>query len=261
MLISSLTVLMLLYLLTDAKNFFPEYLSVAFGMITNEVTKDSRFYILYRLLMELLPALIILLLFLAFVWKSKSPMGLISKNLRPSMAFLFLGLAGVLPIMISRKQSSYYLMTSLAFFAVSFGLLVTPHITALIDRVTGSITCSRFYKYFGITVLSAGIILNASYSGGINRDHNMLRDIKLIIPELKKNSIVNILPEMNTNYILHAYFARLHNISLDADITNSHNYLITGKAMYSDTIYKGYNLVNLQTREYDLFRRKRSDSK
>jgi hypothetical protein len=260
-LISAVLPLILLYLFSGAHEFFPKYIDMAFNKISTGVTADSRFYIIYRLVMELLPALGIILVLMLYFWKNRLSFGNVSSGIRPASAFFSLGLAGVLPIMVTMDQSGYFLLTSFPFFAISLGLIVNPLIEILLERIDFNSNGYRFFKLFGVIALSAGIILSVYFSGDFNRDKNKLKDMRVILPQLEENNTINILPEMYEDWSLHAYYGRYKNISLDPDLNNRHEYLLINASLYSDTINIGFERIDLKTKEYELFRRKNSDSR
>ena len=177
----------------------------------------------------------------------------LSGSLSLAASFFCLGLCGVLPIMITKVQSGYYLLTSLPFFAISLSLLIIPNVQNVLERINYK---SSGYKIAGIALLSAGIILSVSFSGHINRDKNKIKDMRVIIARLPESTTVNILPDMGTDWSLHAYYARYKNISLDPDLNNKHEYLLINNVLYSDTIADRFEKIELRTSEYELFRRK-----
>jgi 4-amino-4-deoxy-L-arabinose transferase-like glycosyltransferase len=259
-LISAILPLILLYLFTGAREFLPQYIEFAFTKISTGVTASSRFYIIYRLVMELLPTIGIILAFMLYCWIKKLSFFKISSSLRLALAFFSLGLAGVLPILTTMDQSTYFLLLSLPFFAISLGLLVNPLIEILLERIDYNSKGYRLFKLFGAIALSAGIVLSVYFSGNYNRDENMLKDMRSILAELKENSTINILPEMYDDWSLYAYYARYKNISLDPDLNNRHEFLLIRTSFYSDTLNNGFEKIDLETTEYDLFRRKISDT-
>jgi hypothetical protein len=253
--------LILLFLFTGAREFFPKYIEIAFNKISQGETAESRIYIVDRLVMELLPAFGIILIFMLYYWKNKLSFNNFSSNLRIASAFFSLGMAGVLPIMTTMDQSAYFLLTSFPFFAVSFGLIVNPSIEILIEKIDYNSNGYRLFKLFGVVALSTGIILAVYFSGDFNRDRNKLKDMRVILVQLKENSTINILPEMYTDWSLHSYYARYKNISLDRDLNNRHEYLLIETSLYSDTINIEFERIDLKTIEYELFRRKISDTR
>jgi 4-amino-4-deoxy-L-arabinose transferase-like glycosyltransferase len=260
MFISAILPLILIFLFTGAKEFFPKYLAIASEKIFTGETINSRFYILEKLLLELLPAFGIVAALLLYCMKIKMPLKSIIPGLLPASLFFSIGMAGVLPIMISMDQSTYFLLLSFPFFAISFSLIVYPLIETLLEKIDYSSYGYRVLKLSGAIALSAGIILSLYFSGDIHRDKNKLKDMRVILTQLKEGTTINILPEMYEDWSLHTYYVRYKNISLDADLNNRHNYLLIKNTFYSDTLNKEFERVDLKTKEYDLYRRKSADT-
>ncbi len=256
MLLSSVLPLILLFFIPDSGEYLTEYIKMAFTKISEGETASSRFYITHRLMMELLPLLGIIIVFMFFYWKNKLPYHNISSGLRAGAAFFSLGLAGVLPILLTMDQSAYFLLTSFPFFAIALGLLVNPFVENVIKKIDYNSKGFKYFKYFGIFSLSAGIILSVYFSGQTNRDKNKLLDMRVITGHLEENSTINILPEMGSDWPLYTYYARYRKVSLDPDLNNRHEYLLITTSFYSDTISNGFERVNIKTREYELYRRK-----
>jgi 4-amino-4-deoxy-L-arabinose transferase-like glycosyltransferase len=254
---SSLLPLILLFLLIPGyREVLPDYLAVTFELVVDAATKNSRFYIVYRLLMELLPVFGIILIFLVYCRRKKVPLHQLRSNLHPAASFFCLGLSGVLPIMITRVQSGFYLLTSLPFFAISLSLLIIPHVETMIERINYNPPGYKIFKIFGITLLFTGIVLSVCFSGHINRNQDLIKDMRVISAELPEGITINILPDMWTDWNLHTCYARYKNISLDPDLNNKHKYLLIRNSFYSDTLKNGFEIIELETTEFELFRRK-----
>jgi hypothetical protein len=229
---------------------------MAFSKISTGVTADSRFYIIYRLVMELLPACGIILVLMLYCWKNKHTFYNFRSNMNPALLFFSIGLAGVVPILLTMDQSAYFLLLSFPFFAISLGLIANPTIEILLERIDYNSNGYKLFKIFGVIALSGGIILSVYFSGDFNRDKNLLNDMRVILVQLERNSTINILPEMTEEWSLHAYYVRYKNISLDPNLKNRHEYLLIKTSLYSDTINNGFEKIDLKTKEYELFRRK-----
>jgi hypothetical protein len=73
---------------------------------------------------------------------------------------------------------------------------------------------------------------------------------------MPEGTIININPAMFDDWSLHAYFERFKTVSLDSNLSARRKYLLIRNEYYSDTLSKSYDLVNLNTAEYKLFKRK-----
>jgi hypothetical protein len=81
-------------------------------------------------------------------------------------------------------------------------------------------------------------------------------DTKTVLSVIPQGSIINISPDMYEDWSLHAYYARFRNVSLDPDLSNKREYLLIKNENYSDTLSSTFNLVKINTINYQLFRRK-----
>ncbi|MBK9389465.1 MAG: hypothetical protein IPN68_04450 [Bacteroidetes bacterium] len=255
-LVSAILPLIFLYLFTKTLEVSPKYINMALFKISEGETADSRFYIIYRLIMEVLPGLVLILLFMLFKLFKKQSLINTSDTVKLSLVFFSLGMAGILPILTTMDQSTYFLYLSLPFFAVSFALFLNSYIEPLVGKINYKSAGYRFFKVFGVVALSSSLILSVYFSKEINRDKNMIRDMRIILPHIKENSTINILPEMKQNYSLFTYYARYKDVSLDIDLNNRHEYLLIATSLYSDTLNKSFDKIDLKTAEYALFRRK-----
>ena len=233
---------------------------MALFKISKGVTANSRFYIIHRLLMELLPSLGLLLLFLLYRWRRGFPYRNIRQSYNQAAVFFSLGLAGVLPILTTMDQSSYFLLLSLPFFAIALGLLVNPFVEIMIEKINYKSSGFKIFKISGVAALSSALVLSVYFSKDFNRDEAMLKDMRIILPNIKENTTINILPEMRHNWSLYCYYARYRNVSLDPDPDNTHKYLLANRLLFTDTLKKRYHKIDLKTMEYDLFKMNYADS-
>jgi 4-amino-4-deoxy-L-arabinose transferase-like glycosyltransferase len=247
--------LLLLLLWSEAKWSIFNYLDVqVMNSLKHVETVDTRFFIVIRLLQELIiPLCICSIVVIIAKWR-KVPLSLMRNNRKTTLVFILVALTGVLPIMISLKQSGFYILTVYPLFAIALGSLIEP----LVDRLCNIINLKSkgflVFKIAGYLFFSTGVALCLYFSNTIGRDKIKLRDTYTIIEHIPENSTVNILPEMHLDFSLRGYFARYANISLDCDLKNEHEYLLVENTHYSDSILNQYERVDLETTNYQLFR-------
>ena len=185
---------------------------------------------------------VFLLLFLIYQSRSSIESNIISSaSIRWIIFFMLLGFSGVLPMIISLKQGGFYILTALPYFVISFTILIIPILSYILDRF--SLKRKIVYLFVLILFILYGPFI--SYSSQINisqiinlqlnsfksqykkdvRDKSLRDDIRLILKELPENAIVSI--DFQKHNIIHGYFARYENISLDTDRGNQHKYLIS----------------------------------
>ena len=224
--------------------------------IRNAVTVSTRFDIVKRMFSEIAPAAGLSVL--SMIWfrlKKSQPIKLREYILR-AMLFMSLGLTGVLPIMISMKQSGFYILPTYPLFAIGTAVLMYPKVDSLVVRINYESKRFLFFKCFAYGLFLIGILLSLYSSDQYSRDKNKIRDTYAILPELPKGSVININPEMFSDWSLQGYYARFKNISLDPDLNNRRDFLLITKEYYSDTLNRNYNIVTLHTEDYQLFKKK-----
>ncbi len=224
--------------------------------IKNVVTVGSRFYILKRLISDLIPLICFCLVILVWVSIRKLPFNSFKYNSKAAMVFFLLGLSGVLPIMISMKQSGFYNLPTFPFFAIGAGIFLNSIFKYFAENLNYESKGFLVFRWIGYGFIFLGIILSLGFSDKYSRDKGKIKDVYTIIPEISWGSIININPDMYVDWSLHGYFARFKNISLDPDVKNNREYLLIKNEYYSDTLNRNYEIVKLNTKNYELFRKR-----
>ena len=229
LLIFTLLPLILLYIFShNAKLFFDAYLSKQlFSSVTGmrEVV-DSRFLIVKRLWDNIIPALVVVTgILIAVVAKKQTT--LLKEHIHNSLLFLSLSLCGVLPIMLSLKQSGFYIVPAYPFLAIAFALPFQPLIQTLMEKISTSSKGFLSFKIVSCTLLIAVIVFSVSQKGKIARDKPELQLVFVCGQYIPPNTTISIDKEMYSRWSLHAYFARYKSISLDPD--NRHRYYLHDK--------------------------------
>jgi hypothetical protein len=140
---------------------------------------------------------------------------------------------------ISLKQGGFYILTALPYFIISFVILILPILNYILNRfgvkrkIIYLFMVPLFILYGPFVSYSTVITIPYIASWKLNslkyqcestgRDKLLIDDIKLIMSELPEDTKLSI--DFQKNYIIHAYFARYANISLDVD--NRYKYLIS----------------------------------
>lgn len=247
--------LLLLLLWPEAKCSILNYLDVqVMNSLKNVKTVDTRFFIVIRLLQELILPLCICLIVIIIAKLKKIPLSLMRNNWKITFVFILVALAGVLPVMISLKQSGFYILATYPLFAIALGALIEPLINRLCDAINLRSKGFFIFKIAGYLFFLTGIMLCLYFSNTIGRDKIKISDTHTIIEHIPQNSTINILPEMYLDFSLRGYFARYANISLDRDLKNEHEYLLVENEYYSDSILNQYEKIDLETANYQLFR-------
>ena len=222
-----------------------------FNRISQDPTVGNRFFILYRLLMELLPQIILslIIIFTAGIRKQKAA---ISQNIALSTFFISVGLAASVPLMLTMVQKGFYFVPALPFFAIGLSILTAPAIAEYQGKIN---TDSRKFKIF-LAISFLLIICALGYSfmqkGKISRDRDMLADVYTIGKIVPKYSEVTIPTEIFSEYVLGCYFMRYFNISFKPE--EKEQFYLIRKTMSIDSLPE-YKKVDIETKIYDLYRR------
>lgn len=213
---STLLPLVLLVLLSmpARENLEAYWLNQVVASIESVRTVSSRFYILGILLSEMiLPVLIVAAAFRIF--RKHLAAGEITKKRRTMILLAILGLCGVLPIMISLKQSSFYLLSALPVFALMLALPLHAIIREPLSGIGSNRAKIRIFRFAVLMILAISLIVPPYLAGKNPRDRQeleMIHDFSTVIPP---GSTIRIPSALFTDWSLHSYFMRHSHISLD----------------------------------------------
>jgi 4-amino-4-deoxy-L-arabinose transferase-like glycosyltransferase len=213
-----------------------------------EITVNTRFAILFDLLNDLIPSILAGLI-LFFIAKRKG-IGFVMQNRSWIFILFFLGLSAVLPIMVSMKQRSFYIIPSFVFFSLSFALAILPFIEALLNRITKNAIV--IIKRVSIALAAISLVLSLTRIGKIGRDEDEIRGVYEVIKTVPWGTTMGISEDTNTRWAMHAQFARYGNITLDA-FTSGQQFLLRDKGQ--DFFLKGYKKIETQAKIYDLYKK------
>ena len=237
---------------SDAWHFFNTYFNNQVVEGINDDQVSNHFYIVKKFLEE--TVILWVLVIAGIVIEIKRCKGNpYAEPKLPQLPMSLLVLCGVLPIMISGKQRSFYILTVYPFLAVA----VAASVNNLCERM-----CEKASKgvRIGLCCLSAGLIVfaiihNVSYCGKPGRDIAMQEDLKVIAPMLEDDELVSVSPEDFGNYSLQGYYWQAKRISITPVVGQTH--LLTADSNYVanaglDSLYAE---VPIETKEYRLYRR------
>ena len=211
--ISSAFFIGLLYFNPAAKTYFSIYweqrlLAVIVGSRDDmKLSGWQHFEILETLFIELLPVLIVFLIFYVSLKAKKINIDIPRKYTDLGLFFLFLGFAATLPIMISTKQSGIYLIPGLPMFAFSAAFFALPFFERLVDLKMFDVFSVRF-KYFSWLGLTVSLIYSAVIMGNFGRDKLLLSDVENLKTVIPQDAKVGVCFEMMDNFVFHVNLQR-----------------------------------------------------
>lgn len=216
--------------------------------ITITKTVNSRFYILWRLFNELIPSIIVLV----FVWLFSRKHQSVLFTEKWFLIFLMLGLSGVIPIMVSLKQSGFYMLAALPIFSIAFAFLIRKNIAFLIEKINVTSKGFKIFSYGSVLLIILSISLNLMQINKIGRDAKKIEDVYRLIEIIPEKTTISLHSKLRNDWSLHGYFQRYGYISLDTNSTLTHKYILTPKKGKFKVDYKK---VPIPLNNYNLFER------
>lgn len=222
------------------------------GSLQNVQTVDSRFWIIGRLFSEYIPVLILVIL--AFVFTRKH----VFKTPHKKWIFIFLalGLSGVLPIMISLKQSGFYMLAAFPMVSIALALWVQPRVYYLFKKVDMKKRGFQLFKYITLGLFLTSIALLIVNSQRVGRDLDRVSDVRAIAEVVGDQSIINIEQSLFQEWSLHGYFFRYNEISLDTKMEENRPYLLLRKTTDNQPFLTDYEPIQLSLNSFQLLVRK-----
>lgn len=217
--------------------------------LANSGVVSSRFWILWSLVLQLLPVVVFtgIVLFIGRRFKSYK---LAYKG--DFLLLLAVGISGVLPMIISLKQRDFYIVSAYPFFALSFVFLIKEQIKILLEKLEGSTKFLKSIKLISVVLMIISSVIVAFQPGRVGRDKKMIDDIKKISQVIPKESVVIIPLDMSQNWSLRGYLARYNSVALILEFNKQGNYYLSDR---KEEIEGFKEVENLTLSSYYLYRR------
>lgn len=242
----------ILFLIPESRESLSAYFfERALHRINEAPTVDNRFHIFGRLVMELLPQLILILLLALSGSKIKAVPNFRS---RPAWMMIATGLAGSLPLMLTMVQKSFYLVPALPYFAVGTALLIAPAAKQLLRLLEPF--SNRVLFLTGIIAVIISLTITLSKAGNVSRNAELLHDVYTMGKIMPQRSTVSIPPELWNEWDLQCYLMRHYHISLEK--SENQQFYLTRKSFATPP--ESYQPVNVQLIQHDLYRKKANRS-
>jgi 4-amino-4-deoxy-L-arabinose transferase-like glycosyltransferase len=213
MLFGLITPILFLYLfneeaITSLLKYFNNQVA---GSIKNVSTVNSRFWILWSCFQQLIPVFLFMGVVILFARRIKKIKYKLQDSFYP---VLFVGLSGVIPIMISLKQRDFYIVSAYAFICLAISLLLLPYVSQIILRLESYSRYNYWIKKVSSSLLIISLVIIVFQYNRIGRDVKMITDVKKISEIVPEKSIISIPNSLSNNWSLRGYFARYNHIGL-----------------------------------------------
>jgi 4-amino-4-deoxy-L-arabinose transferase-like glycosyltransferase len=213
-----------------------------------ENMQSSRFHIL-RVLFEtsILPLVVVLILTLSSYLKNRT--GIFLKFRKEFYFFIVLGLSGVLPMMVSMKQGTYYLLTVIPYISIALSLVVINS-----DSILNKLRVSIAFKIVTYSLLIFSIIYPLFSINTINkRDRTLLTDLDQFSEVVEHGQIMGCITD-KYELSLYAYFMRNYSVSLDTANPYNYNQIVCDKQLPFDST--SYKPIDIQTEKFYLLQKR-----
>jgi 4-amino-4-deoxy-L-arabinose transferase-like glycosyltransferase len=236
----------ILYFLSDElqTNLKGYFLSQVFPALEGkrEVTTDNRFKIVGKFVME--GALSVLLLIV--IWIKQKKIALSSA----SLFFLLISLSASLPLIISLKQRSYYLVPAFPFLAMATAVAISP-LLSLFLRNRSSIFLKRF-RLVGVASILLVLVYSATLYGSYSRNKGLIEDAVKLSELFPRGQVFSVSKADWEDWGFHAILSRKGSFGLDMNrehecyLTKSPDYLPVGYKRIDEDLKELYLLRKTQ---------------
>lgn len=189
--------------------------SISETLLSQRITV-SRWFIVGVIFKEL-PIVFILTALLLFIrWRAFPTTWKKSKKTNKLFFFfLLIALSASVPIMISPKQLSFYIVPALPYFALAFAFLTLPYLHYYLQLLENKWRFQSLFFYAIVLTFSFVIGLTISKIGSYKRDQVVIEDVVQLSHFLPPGTTVSISAKHAQDCSLMAYLQRKGDINLD----------------------------------------------
>ncbi len=233
----------LLYQKQTVQDFFYYYLEVrTAARIKHIPTVGSRFWILGEFAQQMILPLI--LMAIVYFSRIKDNTAAELKSTRNWVIFfLLLGIGGSFPLMITKVQRPFYLMTSFPFYILAASLLIEPKIRSVGIKVNAWKRSQLVINSLAGLLLITVLALTINNWGAYRRDEQLQKDLATLMTDLGEPEKIYVEGELLQHWSLKAYAVR----NEDLDLLHFPNfkaekspYVISKKLPETETKFKEY---------------------
>ena len=234
---------------------FEAYFTSRYVSTFNHVndTSGSRFHILYELLLDVLPLLMMLTIILVATTRKKGFFTGWNDQKKLILFFMLSAFAGIFPLMATLEQRGFYLVTALPFIAIASALFIAPNIELVREKLATRRRTSAFLSALGVFITIGAIISTFFLAGKPKRDSDKLHDLPLIAARTGERKTILITKNIYRDWGFSTYAMRYHSLSVTDNATLAGEWLVLEK---NDAVPDGYQPVLLPTARYLLFRKR-----
>mgnify|MGYP001558348880 FL=1 len=202
--------------------------------------------------MEFIPAFVIIAIIYLILWIKKFDFRKIQAQQKNTIFFFLIALSASLPLMITKEQRGFYLVTSFPFYAFAFSCCIAPAISVWTSKINFHSPSLHKYRLISVLLIMGVFVLSSFQIGKTRRDHDAMYDIRILGEILPKNSVIRIHGEMIDDWTLQCNMMRFYQISLST-AGDTASYFISDNEL-SKPIPDNYRKMEVDLKKYSLHR-------
>jgi 4-amino-4-deoxy-L-arabinose transferase-like glycosyltransferase len=212
---------------------------------------NNRFTILFWMFTDILVPLILCAL-LAAIFKSKTFTALLDTTLKKLILFfVFLALAGILPLTFTHVQRAVYFVPAMPFIAIGLAIFLIKGLDTLLEKVKEKVW--RMCRITLVVLFAATLSLCIYLFGKIGRDEKEIKTARMVAEKVGVNKTIGASFEVYTKWSLQFYLLRYYDITVDGYSKKEYEYSLYGKNDPEPKI-KGLTKIEEQIEELDLYK-------
>lgn len=247
------TLFLAVYLISPSANYmlnfyFKERL---LSRIEQTPTTSNRFELLFDLVSQLLPVLIItVVIFLIQLTRKRLPAR--NEGRGWFWFFLLMGFCGSMPIMLTMVQKGFYFMPSLGFYALAFSVLILGFFRSC--RINVQQVSYKVFMGLSLSLAAASVVFVTWSAGKFSRDEAVLKDVHELGALINREGTINVDMDVYCTWNFQFYLQRYHRVYLDPTKTYR-SYLLVKDPAKTDWLYR-YRLIKQFGSGFGLYERK-----
>jgi 4-amino-4-deoxy-L-arabinose transferase-like glycosyltransferase len=234
---TALPALLYVWLVPDATLMTQLYIQKqVVGSIQSVVTVTSRFFILGDFFLKILLPTLVVAVFYFLAKRSKSQISFAKGNNRLALVLFITALCGVLPIMISLKQRSFYIVSVYPFVALAISALAYP----FFEKMNIWLQTKRALTIaVGMFALAISTIF-ALITFGVGRDQVLRRDVAAVQSFTGAGAVLKCDTATHlSESIIHAYLQRDGRLSMGMAAESNYFLVKSGQQTGDSLLFKG----------------------
>jgi hypothetical protein len=241
------------YFSSAAQHNFLTYLDQqVLGSITGKNRVGSRIVLMKNLFNELIPILILVsIVFLIFRRRLGELFKQQAVQNKWALFFVCIGLSASVPLMVSLKISSFYLIPTLPYFDLALALLISSFVAIVVERNSAAKSARLSTLILGVLTVLVGVGLTVKNVNTVGRNSDILHDMAQIKPFVGEEAIFSIHSSYKADWTTIAYFQRYLRVSFDRSDELQEFHLIPK----GEQVPENYERIPLDTEKYSLVKR------